>query len=71
VTKLSSLWLPITAWVVALVVLVVVLELLNANSTVQGGALGAYCGAVIVVVMARRERATARAKAPVHPRYRS
>ncbi len=69
-TKLSSLWLPITVWAVALVVLAVVLRLTNVNSTVQGGILGAYCGATIVVLMARRERAAARAKTPVHPRYR-
>jgi hypothetical protein len=68
--KLSNLWLPIAVWVGLLVVLVVGLRLLEVNSTVQGGALGAYCGATIVVVLTVRERAANKAKNPLPGRYR-
>jgi hypothetical protein len=69
--KLSNVWLPIVVWVVLLVALVIGMRVLNVSSVIQGGALGAYCGATLVVVYAKRERAAAAGRPPVHPRYRN
>jgi len=68
--KRTGLWLPILIWVALLAVVIGVLHLLTVGSTMQGGILGAFCGATIVVVLAVRERAAARDRPPVHERYR-
>jgi hypothetical protein len=71
VTKLSNLWFLILIWVVLLVVVVAGLQLLKVSSVIQGGALGAFCGATLVVIFSRRERAAAaKRRAAVHERYR-
>ena len=68
--KLSNLWRPVAIWTGLLVVLLVALQVLHGGSTVQGGALGAFCGATIVVVLAARERAAVKRKNPLPERYR-
>jgi hypothetical protein len=70
IEKLSNWWVPIAVWVGLLVVLVVGLRLLQVNSTVQGGILGAYCGVAVVVVLTVRERAAAKLRNPMPERYR-
>jgi hypothetical protein len=69
-TALGRLWLPILVWVVLLVVLVIGLRVAQVSSVLQGGVLGAFCGATLVVIFSVRERAAAGRRAPVHQRYR-
>ena len=59
-------------WVVLLAVLSCAMLALDIGSTVFGGALGAFCGATLVVVFTVRERAAQRRRAPagsVEARY--
>ena len=48
--------ITIAVWLAVLAVLVVVTVLTDINSTLSGGALGAWCGIAIAVVMVRWER---------------
>ncbi len=61
VVKMSrNVWLSIGVWLVLLGVLIAVLQLLGVSSVVVGGALGAFCGATLVVVFSAYERHVSR-----------
>ncbi len=47
----------IAVWLAVLGVLVLITVLTDVNTTISGGALGAWCGVAIAVVMVQRERA--------------
>ena len=63
VVKVSrNIWLAALVWVVLLAVLVGVMLLTGLSSVVDGGVLGAYCGATIVVIYSALGRAAAKKK---------
>jgi hypothetical protein len=73
VVKLSrNVWFSILVWLLLLGILIVGLQLTGLSSVVVGGALGAFCGATLVVVFSLRERAAAKRRGssgPIEGRY--
>jgi hypothetical protein len=51
------MWLSAGVWVVLLAVLILGLQWAGVSSVLVGGALGAFCGATLVVVYGAWERA--------------
>jgi membrane associated rhomboid family serine protease len=62
VNRTAVAW--VLLWAVLLVVLIIGLLGFDTGSTVFGGALGAFCGATVVVIFTVRERAAQRRRAP-------
>ncbi|GLY26687.1 hypothetical protein [Kineosporia sp. NBRC 101731] len=54
-TPRARIWIAV--WLTGVVALVLITVLTDLNDTVVGGALGAWCGLAIAVVMVRYERA--------------
>jgi hypothetical protein len=68
----GKLWLSAGAWLVLLGVLIIGLRWSGVSSVLVGGALGAFCGATLVVVYGAWERAATPDRKPssvVEERY--